>query len=77
MSTIIVDVFTVLLPSTGPGADHIETLLLLSELLRNLATDCLPRISLCGNLFTDPLPRNGNPRYNIYGHTVVNFRFLN
>jgi hypothetical protein len=27
-------------------------------LLRNLATDCLPRISLRGNLFTNPLPSN-------------------
>jgi hypothetical protein len=27
--------------------------------LRNLATDCLPRICLRGNLFTKPLPSNG------------------
>jgi hypothetical protein len=27
-------------------------------LLRNLATDCLPRICLRGNLFTNPLPSN-------------------
>jgi hypothetical protein len=27
-------------------------------LLRNLATDCLPRICLCGNLFTNPLSSN-------------------
>jgi hypothetical protein len=31
---------------------------LLSELLRNLATDCLPRICLRGDLFTNPLPGN-------------------
>jgi hypothetical protein len=28
-------------------------------LLRSLATDCLPRICLRGNLFTNPLPGNG------------------
>jgi hypothetical protein len=28
-------------------------------LLRNLATDCLPRICLRGNLFTNTLPNNG------------------
>jgi hypothetical protein len=32
--------------------------LLLSELLRNLAKDYLPRISLRGNLFNNPLPSN-------------------
>jgi hypothetical protein len=29
-------------------------------LLRNLATDCLPRICLCWNLFTSPLPGNAS-----------------
>jgi hypothetical protein len=33
--------------------------LLLSELLRNLAKDYLPRICLRGNWFTNPLPSNG------------------
>jgi hypothetical protein len=37
----------------------LKTLLLLSVLLRNLATDYLPRICLRGNLFTKTLPSNG------------------
>jgi hypothetical protein len=43
----------------------LKTLLLLSELLRTLATDCLLRISLRGNLFIEQLPSNGNPSYSI------------
>jgi hypothetical protein len=39
----------------------VTTKLLLSELLRNLAMDCLPRICLRRNLFIKPLPSNGNP----------------
>jgi hypothetical protein len=37
----------------------LKTFLLLSELLRNVATECLPRICLLGNLLTNPLPSNG------------------
>jgi hypothetical protein len=58
------------LPSTGHGADHIEKLLLLSELLRNLATDCLPRICLRGSLFTNSLPSNVYTCNNITAKTV-------
>jgi hypothetical protein len=64
-------VFTLLLFSTGLGADHIENksrdsylasllarrLLFSNELLlRDLATDCLPRICLRGNLFINLCP---------------------
>jgi hypothetical protein len=34
-------------------------------LVRNLATDCLPRICLRGNLFTNKLPSNGSTSNNI------------
>jgi hypothetical protein len=45
---------------------RIETaVLLLLELLRNLATDCLPRICLCGNLFTNLLPGDALTCHNI------------
>jgi hypothetical protein len=40
-------------------------------LLCNLATDCLPRICLRGNLFTNPLPSNGSTFNNIL-RTVSN-----
>jgi hypothetical protein len=46
--TLIVDVFTVLLLSTGHGADHVETLFRLSELLHNLATDSLAECIFTG-----------------------------
>jgi hypothetical protein len=38
----------------------------LSLLLRNLATDCLPRICLRGNLFTNTLPSNWCTCNNMY-----------
>jgi hypothetical protein len=37
----------------------LKTLLLLSKSLCDLATDCLPRICLRGNMFTNPLPSSG------------------
>jgi hypothetical protein len=40
--------------------------LLLLELLCNLATGCLPRICLRGNLFTNTLPGIAFVRHNIY-----------
>jgi hypothetical protein len=40
-------------------------------LLRNLATDCLPRICLRGNLFTNPLPGNALTYRNIYIYICI------
>jgi hypothetical protein len=48
-----------------------KTFLLLSELLSNLATDCLPRICLRGNLFTNPLPSIGCTCNNILESVLV------
>jgi hypothetical protein len=45
---------------------HRKQFPLLSKLLRNLATDCLPRIWLRGNLFTNPLPGNALTCHSIY-----------
>jgi hypothetical protein len=65
-TAIIVDVFTVPLLRNGLhntiflllfGADDIETQPPL--LLHNLTTDCLSRICLRGNTFTNTLPSNG------------------
>jgi hypothetical protein len=39
-------------------------------LLCNLATDCLPRICLHGNLFTNLLPSNGCTCHNINGFMI-------
>jgi hypothetical protein len=55
---------------SGGGGDtdcRIEKAVLLPlELLHNLVMDCLPRISLCGNLFTNALPGNVSTRHNMY-----------
>jgi hypothetical protein len=47
--------------------DNIKTLLILVEhcYTRFPATSCIPRVSLRGNLFIEPLPTNGNPCYNM------------
>jgi hypothetical protein len=43
----------------GMARTTMKTIILLSELLRNIATDCLPRICLRGKLFASPLPSSG------------------
>jgi hypothetical protein len=40
------------------------------------ATSCLPRICHGGDLFIEPLPSNGNPRYNILHATIACHRCL-
>jgi hypothetical protein len=57
---IIVEVFTVLLPSTSMAVFVAYFCTLYP------ATDYLPRISLRGTVFIEPLPSSGSIRHNIY-----------
>jgi hypothetical protein len=56
---------------------RIEVAVLLSlELLRNLATECLVRNCLRGNLFTNPLPGNALTCHSMFYNPHIQFQML-